>query len=1176
MKKYFSILMAAMPMFAFSPVFAVQIDKKKNQRVNLFVEIKAQKALRGDTPLLILQATKGMEIAQDELMKREHLGAIFALKPKTICFLEWNDIFKRCCANPHYASYAIKNNIKVPGLFTRTIEEANQGILAAQNNLGELYKRGQMSEGKSAVSDALAIKWYRIAAMQGHANAQYNLGLIYEEGRGVGGTSPENDAIAVHWYTEAAKQGHIKAQNNFGRLYASGRGVGGKTLENDKIALKCYRQAATQGHPGAQNNLGLMYASGRGVKAPSDIKAMKYYKKGAKRGSAAAQNNLANMYREGRVVGEQSPENDRKALRLYTKAAEKGLASAQYNLGRIHEEGRGVGGPSKENFEVAIEWYTKAAKQGYVSAKSRLKELGREVGEKPPEDDKIASYIEPARRGEAWAQYALGKAYKTNQGIPAGSPDNDKFAVYWYMEAAKQGHTDAQNDLGLMYKKGRGVGGKSLKNDKIAVHWYTTAANRGNVHAQNNLGVMYKKGRGVGGTSLENDKFARYWFHKAVNQGNAHAQYNLGLMYQEGRGVGGASSENDKIAVYLYAQAANQGHIDAQNNFEWMYASGRGVEEIEKILVDSYTKAADQGDSEAQFNLGVLYEKGQGVGGTSSENDKIAVHWYTEAAKQGHIGARNNLGRMYAKGRGVGSSFPETDKIVIDCAIDWYAQAAEQGDMDAQYNLGMRYYNGEGVEKDLSEAVRLYTLAANQGHAAAQSNLAGIYYNGEGVEQNLIEALHWAIRSRMNSRKRFVDAHIIKIANFSCEKGSFQKTVSEVLNLPLCQGGDAQNSIFSFVQNLWFSILGEVNSPLCQDGDAQKTISSFVNDLLMTYQMKRGVNAARVGRNMFTHPFLYTAYNFLEEILASIRPVISSFTKVKPGFMINVVKLSEEIEKQLPYQIIPFFSYDKLEDGSSYLTLGEDNVVIVGRFMKLLTNLDEVDKKLEQLSLGYTQTLNDTELKGEDFAQCMLFRHIDCLSLSQLELNNEKDEEETQYLLEKYFAEVISPAQQMSKEIDKQKKALHTLVTETVMNFDEAGKKVEDLSQRHALRVNAAPLTGEDLAQCMLIQHIDRLFPNQLQLEKEKDEQKEQALEKYFAEVIVPAKQMIQTIEKERKSLSALINKNSEFQSYLQQPMMDIEEERKHLRTLRKSIVEEIKKGTGMRREFLEEYPLLK
>jgi len=97
------------------------------------------------------------------------------------------------------------------------ILEAEQGIEAAQHNLGVIYQYG---EGVS-VNKQLAAMWYKKASEQGNAFSQYNLGLMYLDGDGV----TKNNAAAAKWFRKSAEQGFNRAQYNLGVLYDRGRGV---------------------------------------------------------------------------------------------------------------------------------------------------------------------------------------------------------------------------------------------------------------------------------------------------------------------------------------------------------------------------------------------------------------------------------------------------------------------------------------------------------------------------------------------------------------------------------------------------------------------------------------------------------------------------------------------------------------------------------------------------------------------------------------------------------------------------------------------------------------------------------------------------------------------------------------------------------------------------------------
>jgi len=157
------------------------------------------------------------------------------------------------------------------------------------------YQRGvAFAEGEGVQQDyAVAVQYYRKAALKGYAPAQYDLAYSYEKGLGL-----ECDLKqAAAWYRKAADQGDAEAQNNLGALYATGRGV----RRDDRQAVRWYALAAARNDPEATSNLGVMYLQGRAVKRDLP-KALELIKKAAGQGYAVAQNNLALMYANGQGV----------------------------------------------------------------------------------------------------------------------------------------------------------------------------------------------------------------------------------------------------------------------------------------------------------------------------------------------------------------------------------------------------------------------------------------------------------------------------------------------------------------------------------------------------------------------------------------------------------------------------------------------------------------------------------------------------------------------------------------------------------------------------------------------------------------------------------------------------------------------------------------------------------
>ena len=100
-----------------------------------------------------------------------------------------------------------------------------------------------------------------------------------------------------------------------------------------------------------------------------------------------------------------------------------------------------------------------------------------------------------AEQGKATAQFALGNAYRSGEGVAEDSVE----AVKWYRKAAEQGDARAQFNLGVDYRKGEGV----AKDLVEAVKWYRKAAEQGHAAAQCSLGVASYKGEGVARNPVE-------------------------------------------------------------------------------------------------------------------------------------------------------------------------------------------------------------------------------------------------------------------------------------------------------------------------------------------------------------------------------------------------------------------------------------------------------------------------------------------------------------------------------------------------------------------------------------------------------------------------------------------------------------------------------------------------
>src|ERR1051325_5201029 len=108
----------------------------------------------------------------------------------------------------------------------------------------------------------------------------------------------------------------------------------------------------------------------------------------------------------------------------------------------------------------------------------------QDTGEPFPHLDKIGSEVSKLRdqagRGNAMAQYQLGRLYLSGTGVSSNSAE----AATYLRLAAEQGLVDAEVLLGYLYENGTGV----PRDYRRAVDYYASAASRGDLTAANNLG----------------------------------------------------------------------------------------------------------------------------------------------------------------------------------------------------------------------------------------------------------------------------------------------------------------------------------------------------------------------------------------------------------------------------------------------------------------------------------------------------------------------------------------------------------------------------------------------------------------------------------------------------------------------------------------------------------------
>lgn len=218
------------------------------------------------------------------------------------------------------------------------------------------------------------------------AKELYELGEKYYYGKGV----PTSYEKAFELSLKAAKMGYAPAQTRTGFCYEHGHGVSVSYSD----AVYWYTLAAGQGFAQGQYNLAVCYDNGIGVTQSSE-KAVEWYLKAAEQGQVEAMYNVAFSYRDGQGV----PRSTIKSLEYFAKASAKGMDEAYlYISAYIMRLSRGTPiRTDKDLFQAGYQY-----------------DLFDHNLQKALECWTIAAY-----RGNADAQYYLGKCYKDGRGVEA-------------------------------------------------------------------------------------------------------------------------------------------------------------------------------------------------------------------------------------------------------------------------------------------------------------------------------------------------------------------------------------------------------------------------------------------------------------------------------------------------------------------------------------------------------------------------------------------------------------------------------------------------------------------------------------------------------------------------------------------------------------------------------------
>lgn len=240
---------------------------------------------------------------------------------------------------------------------------------------------------------------------------------------------------------------------------------------------------------------------------------------------------------------------------------------------------------------------------------------------------------------------------------------------------------------------------------------------------------------------------AHSWYEKALNIFHSaeeenpwkYTEYRIGKMYSLGLGI----EQDYSKAIEWLKLSADENYKYAQYSLGNLYHRGNGVKQDYEVAFNLYTQSANQGFPYASFELGKMLQDGIGC----IKNAKDSERRFKEAFK-GFVTLEKNscddklqyrLGWMLLNGIGT-----KQDTLL---AKKYFEKASSVGNSFACYQLAYMYEKGDYIPKNISEAIRLYTIPAELGNDIAAYRLGKLYLGGEGVLKDVESAICWLIFS---------------------------------------------------------------------------------------------------------------------------------------------------------------------------------------------------------------------------------------------------------------------------------------------------------------------------------------------------------------------------------------------------------------------------------------------
>ncbi|EKO3433784.1 sel1 repeat family protein [Vibrio fluvialis] len=125
-------------------------------------------------------------------------------------------------------------------------------------------------------------------------------------------------------------------------------------------------------------------------------------------------------------------------------------------------------------------------------------------------------------------------------------------------------------------------------------------------------------------------------------------------------------------------------------------------------------------------------------------NIQEANYWLIKAAHAGHTYAANNLAENYLYGEnGVEKNIDEAIRIYTETASSSVTPYYQQGVTTAQTKLAKMYESGEEIPQNQQEAFKWNLKLAKQNIRRSQIYVAKAYQAGNGVDKSINDAIKW-------------------------------------------------------------------------------------------------------------------------------------------------------------------------------------------------------------------------------------------------------------------------------------------------------------------------------------------------------------------------------------------------------------------------------------------------